>query len=70
MNNTEESPICYICLDNDKDGEKLLAGVCSCRSDSGHCHFSCIVEHGKQKLVDAISSGEFAFDVDAVREAW
>jgi hypothetical protein len=43
--------------------------VCSCRGGSGHCHLSCIVEHGTMKLADAMNS-EFGFDAWAVRNAW
>jgi E3 ubiquitin-protein ligase DOA10 len=65
--NTDEKPICFICHDDDEN-EDLLCGVCSCRGGSGYSHFSCMVEHGKMKLNDVMSSNYF--DADIIRSAW
>ena len=63
-----ERPWCWICHDEERDGDALLSGVCSCRGGSGHCHLSCVVEYGKRKTLHVIHD-DF-FDVDLVRQAW
>ena len=60
-NETEESPCCMFCLDEDID-EPVVMNVCACHGELTGYHLSCLVKHAQRKTEVAISNGKVCLD--------
>ena len=62
MDQAPKGATCYICLEGEDDGSKLMRG-CACRGDSaGFAHIECLTELAKSK--------EASEDLPAVFQSW